>query len=304
MAGGVRRLKLDIQTPTSGELLLVPSVSFAAAIGLRTRLERPAFAITQTIPDNVHRGDKVPIAIRVSNNGATALTNVLVRVKLPKELTHPMGSAPECLIKQLAVGETQKLQLEPQANLVGKDVNVVEATADGGIQTTSRAVVNVTETGLTLRLDGPDQLPVGQQGDLRVVLGEQQHRSEERPRPHRASSRSPMAWWWWPPARARPPTRPGWCPLQRLPALDPGTSQTATPAAAGASSRRLDRGGHRCARLRGGRDPAAHRVHAEGIPGLAVEVHVEEDRSRVGSEHHPSKLREFSTMEHFRPRIM
>ncbi len=278
-AGGERRLELDIQTPSSGELLLAPSVSFTAAIGLRTRLERPAFAITQSIPDSVHRGDKVPIAIQVSNNGTTALTNVLVRVKLPKEgLTHALGSAPECLIKQLAVGETQRLQIEPQATGLGKHINEIEATADGGITTTSRAVVNVTETGLTLRLDGLDQLPVGRQGDLRVVLG---NSSNQRTPAAHVTLQVPdglVVVAASPGATTDSARLVSWA----LPALDPGTSQTATlrlqPRLPG------DWTVEATAALGSAVTVTQQRsVHAEGTPGLAVEVRVEEEPLEVGS---------------------
>jgi hypothetical protein len=278
-AGGERRLKLDIQTPTSGEMLLNPNVSFAAAIGLRTRLDRPAFSITQTIPETVHRGDVVPIAINVTNNGTTPLSDIRINAHLPEGLHHTMGQDLACRIDQLAVGGTQRLQLEPRAALLGKYVTEVEATANGGVKTNSRAVVHIAETGLTLRMDGPDQVPVGREADLRVVLG---NNSSQRTPATRVVLQVPeglvvVA------ASQGATTDSARLVSWALPALEPGTSQTATL--------RLR------PRLPGDWTVEASAVlgstvnvnqqrtlHAEGAPGLAVELRVEEDPLEVGSE--------------------
>jgi uncharacterized repeat protein (TIGR01451 family) len=168
-AGGERRLRAELRAGTGGEWLLTPAVAHAGG-GLRTRVEKPAFAVTQDAPESARRGEKVAIRIQVANHGTQPLRRVLLRDRLPAGLRHDQGGKLQVEIPELAAGEVKTVPLEVVAAEPGRQVNEVEAVAEGLPTARSRATVLVADAGLELRLSGPEKLDVGQEADWRVEL--------------------------------------------------------------------------------------------------------------------------------------
>jgi uncharacterized repeat protein (TIGR01451 family) len=167
-AGGERHIKLDLQNDGLDDVSLRPAVAFTSAVGARVRMARPPFAVTQLAPEAAQRGGTVRIQIQVSNNGAAPVRKVVVRDTLPAGLQHPQGDLIEAEIDALAPGETRTLPLEVTAVRAGRFLNVVEATAEGGLHVESRRPIQIADAALALRLAGPRQATVGAEVEYRL----------------------------------------------------------------------------------------------------------------------------------------
>jgi uncharacterized repeat protein (TIGR01451 family) len=144
--GEERRLKVAIDAERSTvELLICPSASFGIAPGLRVAPGRPALQLRLTGPEAAPPGVVVPYRVQLANNGASALSHVVVLVKLTPGLSHPQmgnGDAIEADVT-LASGETKTLPLDLQAGPAGPNVVAATALADGGLVARAQAKVLV-----------------------------------------------------------------------------------------------------------------------------------------------------------------
>jgi uncharacterized repeat protein (TIGR01451 family) len=169
-AGGERVLKVEIQTGGEGELALTPSVTFTAAQGLRVRVVRPPFAVTQSAPETARRGERFAFQIKISNNTPTPIQHVIVRDQLPAGLQHPQGNLIEADIGALGPNETRTIPLDVVAVRTGRLTNDLQAWAEGGLQARSTATVTVAEPSLTVRLDGPRRALANRDVDLSLEV--------------------------------------------------------------------------------------------------------------------------------------
>jgi uncharacterized repeat protein (TIGR01451 family) len=164
--GGELRLKLAVQPGEGGELP-EPVVSFAPAAIHQARIDRSPLAVSVTAPGTVRPGDKLKLQIRVANNGAAPVQNVLVRDQLPDGLHLSQGTFVEADVGTLQPGEAKTLPLEVTAVRAGRWVNEVTALADGGQKAQARVNVTVAEAALAVRLLGPRQAAPG---DIELTL--------------------------------------------------------------------------------------------------------------------------------------
>jgi uncharacterized repeat protein (TIGR01451 family) len=156
-AGGERHLKVEIQARGPGDVMLCPTVTYTAAVGLRSRVVQPPFAITVTGPQTAAPGSPVLFQIQLANHSTLPIRQIVIRDQLPPGLRHPQGSLIEADVGALAPGEVRTIRLETLAVQSGRLVNAVSARAEGGWQAESSTVVEVSEPALTLQLQGPRQ---------------------------------------------------------------------------------------------------------------------------------------------------
>jgi uncharacterized repeat protein (TIGR01451 family) len=172
-AGGERRVRVEIQPTGQGELLLCPSASFATAVGCRTHVVRPPFAVTLQAAETAQRGSAVTFQIQVTNHGTNPLNRVVLRAQLSPGLQHPQGNEVATELGTLGPGETRTVPLETVAAQAGRLITEAVAVAEGGLQARSRIGVLVTEPALSLRVANADALRqalLGRDVDLRLEV--------------------------------------------------------------------------------------------------------------------------------------
>jgi uncharacterized repeat protein (TIGR01451 family) len=163
-----RHIRVDVQAEGVGELVISPSVSYAAALGLRTQFSSPPLAITQIVPESVRRNGTVLIRLRVANYSPNPLTHVRVIDQLPAGLEHLQGSRLETDVGMLEPGQVKEVRLEAGAARTGRFTNEATVMADGGLIVPSKAVVEIIEPSLFIKLTGPAHLEAGQELELHV----------------------------------------------------------------------------------------------------------------------------------------
>lgn len=177
-ANGERRLDFEVQAGHPGELHLSPTARFTAAIGLRSSIVRPPFAVTVTNPEGAGVGEKVILQIQVGNHTREPVRRVGLRCELSAGLVHPQGQIIEAdLGEDLAPGQVRTIQLETQARQPGRQGAALVATAEGGQTAKANASVLVAESSLTLMARGPRQASLGQDIAMQLELGNPGHRS-------------------------------------------------------------------------------------------------------------------------------
>jgi uncharacterized repeat protein (TIGR01451 family) len=153
--GAERRLRVDLQPPSEGELRCCATVTFSTAAVMRTQVLQPRLVLALRGPDQAFAGDAVPFQILVQNQGSGPVSNLLLRSKLPDGLQHPQGKEVEAELGALAPGESRTVTLTTTAAKGGRYVNEVVATADGGVEASARATVQVLGASLQVRRSGP-----------------------------------------------------------------------------------------------------------------------------------------------------
>jgi hypothetical protein len=176
-AGGERRVRLEIQTVTPGEVQLQPTATITPADPLRTAVVRPPFAISAQGPEIAVAGTPVALRIEVVNHTETGMGPVRVYVQIPPGLYQEQAAkAPEkgplfTDPMTLAPGEAKAFPLEMTATRTGRwPVVVWVAPEKGSPLAQGRAVITVTEPPLALKFDGPRQAGAGRDLDVQIEV--------------------------------------------------------------------------------------------------------------------------------------
>lgn len=165
-SGEERQIRIEIEPTTEGMLQSSAKVTYSSATGVQTHITRPRLTITKTGPEAVPVNDPAAFQITVTNAGNGPATGVAVRDELPDGLSHPQGPVIEAKLETLGPGETKNLTLETTAVRIGRYTNIARVTADGGLEATAQAFVTVTEPGLSLRKQGPNQRYLGREAEF------------------------------------------------------------------------------------------------------------------------------------------
>jgi uncharacterized repeat protein (TIGR01451 family) len=152
-AGAERHLKVDLQNVGSGELQRAPRIAYTAAVALPTRVVRPAFMVALIGPETATPGATVAFQIQLSNDGTVPIRHIVLRDHLPPGLSYPRGYVIEAEVGDLAPGQSRTVRLDATAVQLGRFVNEVVATADGGLRATSRCALEIVA--------GPKEKPTG-----------------------------------------------------------------------------------------------------------------------------------------------
>jgi uncharacterized repeat protein (TIGR01451 family) len=171
LPGAERRLQVDAQMSTEGEVLSRATVTFSVASVLKTRVTQPSLAITKTGPESVQIGDAAVFQITVSNSGTGPATNVVLHDKLPPGLKHAQGRDIEADLGTIEAGQTRTLTLSATAVSPGRQLNEAVATADDGLRATAQATVLVTEPMLVLRKTGPQRRYLNRNAEFDLEVG-------------------------------------------------------------------------------------------------------------------------------------
>jgi uncharacterized repeat protein (TIGR01451 family) len=150
-----RKLRVDMMPAGEGEQRSSATVTFSVAAGLRTQVVRPQLNLAMTGPEQAQVGDPVAFQITVSNPGSGPVKGLVLRDKLPAGLRHQQGPVVEAELGTLGPGETRSVTLRTAATAGGTQLNEIVASAEGGLETSARAAVNIVEASLRVQRSGP-----------------------------------------------------------------------------------------------------------------------------------------------------
>jgi uncharacterized repeat protein (TIGR01451 family) len=168
--GAEKRIKIEILPAGEGELTSKATATFSVSSGLHTRITKPRLAITATGPESAQVGEQVIFQLVMTNTGTGPATALVIHDHLPAGLTHDQGSNIDADIGTLAPGESKNLTLQVVAAHSGRQTNEIIATADGGLQVTATATVQVTEALLALRQTGPQRRFLNRPADYQIEV--------------------------------------------------------------------------------------------------------------------------------------
>jgi uncharacterized repeat protein (TIGR01451 family) len=169
--GAERRLKFDLGAGEGGELHLCPTAQFTQAVGLRTRVIRPAFELTLNGPESATKGSRIAWRIGVANHSPDPMPHVKLTCRLSDGLAHAQGDSIQTdLPNGLAPGQVYNLELPVQVSKTGRQVLSLSASGDGGRTAQVQGIVRVNELTLALALEGPRQGRMGEDLVYRVQV--------------------------------------------------------------------------------------------------------------------------------------
>jgi uncharacterized repeat protein (TIGR01451 family) len=275
-----RVLSVTATPVAEGELAIGARVLLATQVGNRTRVTQPRLTLVKVGPRRVEVGETVRFLLTVANPGTGVARNVVIHDQLSDAFQHPAGSDIEYVVGDLGPGQTREVPLEVTATRAGTFLNRAVAKAEGGLEATAEATVEVVQAQLVLSKTGPEKRYIG--SEVTYVLSLENRGT--------APARSVLLVDSLPAGLmlAEPPAGASWDEAKRLlswnmAVLEPG------------GSRRFE---VRCTAIRGGeqvnkavataqgglRAEAEARTLVEGVPALLLEVVDTDDPLEVGAE--------------------
>jgi uncharacterized repeat protein (TIGR01451 family) len=164
--GASNRIRVAVQPGETGDCVISPSVAFATQAGLRTHLTRPPLVVALAVPESVHCGQGVPFTIRVTNNSQESMQHVVLRAQIPPGLEFMQGDLVEAELGALAANETKTVHLNAQAVQPGRAVSDVSARNADGLTAHCTAAVMVSEAGLDVRVNAPQNASVAEEFEI------------------------------------------------------------------------------------------------------------------------------------------
>ena len=153
--GEEAKVEMELMPTDEGEIGSVATVAFQTDVSARVFATKPELVLTTSAPKQVLIGEKVVIAIEVSNPGSGTATSVVLQEHIPAGLQHPAGSDLEYQIGDLPPGESRKLELNMVASRAGPLTNTMVVRGDGNLKTEDRFNMEVITPLLDVAMAGP-----------------------------------------------------------------------------------------------------------------------------------------------------
>lgn len=155
--GEEQTISMQLMPTEEGEIGSVARVSFQAQASARTISTRPQLKIEHTAPPKVLIGQGVSLAIKITNPGTGAATNVVLEEDVPDGLSHPAGNELEFEVGTLRPGESKTLELTLKAEKPGQITNVLVVRGDAGLSAEDRVSIEVIAPQLEVDVKGPSR---------------------------------------------------------------------------------------------------------------------------------------------------
>jgi uncharacterized repeat protein (TIGR01451 family) len=159
-AGQTHTLQLVLRSTRPGQVINCATV--ATEEGLRaencvtTQVTEPQLKVAVTGPAAAAVNTPILYQVTVSNPGTGPATNVLLSANPDAALVHETAANPvELPLGSLGAGESRTVPITLTARQLGRLVNRVTATADGGLKDKAQHAVVVQEAKATLKITGP-----------------------------------------------------------------------------------------------------------------------------------------------------
>lgn len=128
-------------------------------------------ALQVTGPNDARPGDRVAYDVRLVNSGQAPISRVVLRAELDLGLDHESGYRQlEIPIEMLRPGEAKFVQLPLTVRNGGRLKTIVSANAEGGVTSKEEKNLEVRESRVLVRLDGPSQVILQRPGTWKVTV--------------------------------------------------------------------------------------------------------------------------------------
>jgi uncharacterized repeat protein (TIGR01451 family) len=185
--GEEHKIRCDLQASSAVSLNGVPILTVSSAAPGQTanpghtanRVSASVLSLTVQGPvDGVPVGQAAVLEIQLANKGPQALKGLVLRVNLPPGLKHPLGSAIEGDVGDLAAGADKVQMLTTTAKLPGRHVVEVEISTTGGDKATATTEVLVQPgdagAGLEVRQEANTRVFLQRESELKIEIANQQ----------------------------------------------------------------------------------------------------------------------------------
>ena len=156
-----RKIQVRVVPFEAGEIGSVATVNFVTEVAARTLVTAPSLKLSLASPPSANVGGKVTLTFKVTNDGTSKATGVVLRNLVPSQLSHPGGKDLEYDVGDLAAGQTRDINLQLTAAKVGKAVTKAVITADGNLNAEATANIDVVGSQLELTRSGPKRRYLG-----------------------------------------------------------------------------------------------------------------------------------------------
>ncbi len=161
---------MQLMPTIEGQIGSVATVSFEASASARSRATKPGLLLEHTGPPKVLLGESVRFAIRLSNPGSGAATNVVLEEDVPEGLSHSSGARLEYEVGVIEPGQTRQLELTLKAAQAGKVLNTLIARADAGLVSEHQVELEVIAPKLQIGIEGPKRRYLDRQATFTVSV--------------------------------------------------------------------------------------------------------------------------------------
>ncbi len=161
---------MDVMPVSEGQVGSVATVSFQASATARSRSTKPELALEHTGPKQVLVGEAVRFAIKLSNPGTGAATQVVLEEDVPTGLAHSSGAKLEYAVGRIEPGQTRHLELTLKAAQPGQVINTLIARADTGLLVKDSIELEVVSPKLQVGVEGPSKRYLERQATFTVSV--------------------------------------------------------------------------------------------------------------------------------------
>ena len=156
-----RKIQVRVVPFEAGEIGSIATVNFVTQVAARTLVTAPSLKLSLASPTRANVGGKVTLTFKVTNDGTSKATGVVLRNLVPSQLSHPGGKDLEYDVGDLAAGQSKDINLQLTAAKVGKAVSKAVITADGNLNAEATANIDVVGSQLELIRSGPKRRYLG-----------------------------------------------------------------------------------------------------------------------------------------------
>jgi uncharacterized repeat protein (TIGR01451 family) len=156
-----RKIQVRVVPFKVGQIGSIATVNFVTEVAARTLVTSPSLKLDVASPARANVGGRVTLTFKVTNNGTSKATGVVLRNLLPSQLSHPGGNDLEYQVGDLAAGQSKDISLQLTAAKPGKAISKAVITADGNLNAEATASIDVVGAQLELTRSGPKRRHLG-----------------------------------------------------------------------------------------------------------------------------------------------
>jgi uncharacterized repeat protein (TIGR01451 family) len=159
--GAEHIIKVRVIPTAAGEIGSVATVSFSAEVAATTVVTAPALSVDMNGPSEMAMGEEGAYHFTIRNDGDGEARDVVIVTMLPEGLAHPGGHELEYAVGDIAPGEVKTADLVLTAAAAGSVSPVAQVTIAGQVQDEAQLDINLLESRLEVRRQGPIRRFVG-----------------------------------------------------------------------------------------------------------------------------------------------
>lgn len=165
-----RAVHLKLIQSEKGNKGMSAHVTFATRASLSIRASEPMLLVKANSPSRCQMGDGTGFELSVTNPGDGVAERVKLRAELPDGMEHVKGRTVNFDIGNLQPGEKRTVQVLCVARSAGEQMCRAIAEADGGLNATDKATINVVSPQITIESKGPATRYLDRKATYKIVV--------------------------------------------------------------------------------------------------------------------------------------